>query len=54
MTKEQLAGQTGDHDHDHPETSDWNTKTIFFASTTALLLLLILINGFVKRTSSKA
>ena len=54
MTKEQLAGQTGDHDHDHPETSDWNTKTIFFASTNALLLLLILINGFVKRTSSKA
>jgi len=54
MTKEQLAGQTGDHDHDHPEASDWNTKTIFFASTTALLLLLILINGFVKRTPSKA
>lgn len=54
MTKEQLAGQTGDHDHDHHETSDWNTKTIFFASTTALLLLLILISGLVKRTPSKA
>ena len=54
MTKEQLAGQTGDHDHDHHETSDWNTKTIFFASTTALLLLLILISSLVKRTPSKA
>ena len=54
MTKEQLAGQTGDHDHDHHETSDWNTKTIFFASTTALLLLLIVISSLVKRTPSKA
>ena len=54
MTKEQLAGQTGDHDHDHHETNDWNTKTIFFASTTALLLLLIVISSLVKRTPSKA
>ncbi len=54
MTKEQLAGQTGDHDHDHHEARDWNTKTIFFASTTALLLLLIVISSLVKRTPSKA
>ncbi|MCE9519811.1 MAG: hypothetical protein K8R87_09700, partial [Verrucomicrobia bacterium] len=44
MSKEQAAsGKTGDHDHEHGNSSGWNMLTIFFAASTGFLLLLLIV-----------
>jgi cobalt-zinc-cadmium efflux system membrane fusion protein len=49
MTAEQQTAH-GDHDHDHDESrNEWNTLTIFFASTSGLLLVLLIATGFKRR-----
>ena len=48
MTKEQAAHADHDHDHEAAHT-EWNTLTIFFASTSGLLLVLLMLTGFKRR-----
>lgn len=59
MSKEEIAASTTDqgeghghghdHGHDHPPVSDWNATTLFFATSTAVLLLLLIVNILMPR-----
>ncbi|MCB1227301.1 MAG: efflux RND transporter periplasmic adaptor subunit [Verrucomicrobiales bacterium] len=54
MTAEQIAAAeaSGDgHHHDH-DSSDWNSLTLFFASSTGLLLLLLVVQSWNRRKAA--
>ncbi len=46
MSKEQVAKGTASDQHGHDHVSNFNTLTIFFASTTGLLFLLLILSFF--------
>jgi cobalt-zinc-cadmium efflux system membrane fusion protein len=55
MSKEQIAGTEGGHDHKHDDDHDhtpsavWNSTTTFFAASTAVLLVLLILNVLMPR-----
>ncbi len=54
MTKEQIAAQGGDHDHEHGSSSKWNMLTTFFAASTGILLLMLILSMASRRNSASA
>ena len=53
MSAEQIAAGEANHDHEHGHShapvSTWNATTIFFATSTAVLLLLLILNILMPR-----
>ncbi len=53
MSAEQIAASEANHDHEHGHShapvSTWNATTIFFATSTAVLLLLLILNILMPR-----